>query len=79
MTKRYIVTFKDDAPKSEVDKAIADLEAAGGKVTHRYDGGVLNGFAAEIPDVHMQSLQQSSLQPGSQIEAIEPDGVATIQ
>ncbi|KAG8770877.1 hypothetical protein FRC12_004006 [Ceratobasidium sp. 428] len=85
MTKKYIVVFKDDTPKSEIDKAATDVENAGGKVTHRYDGGVLNGFAAEIPDTHFQKLE-SSLQSGgsgesytSKIDYIEPDGVATIQ
>ncbi|KAG8697552.1 hypothetical protein FRC08_006457 [Ceratobasidium sp. 394] len=77
--KRYIVVFKDDAPQSEIDKTIADLEAAGGKVTQRYDGGVLNGFAAAIPDNHFQSLQAASLTSGSKIDYIEPDGVVTIQ
>ncbi|KAG9123754.1 hypothetical protein FRC07_014060 [Ceratobasidium sp. 392] len=70
MTKKYIVVFKDDAPKSEIDKAVTDLEAAGGKVTHRYDGGVLNGFAAEIPDSHFQSLQAASLTKDSKIDYI---------
>ncbi|KAG9097268.1 hypothetical protein FS749_006656 [Ceratobasidium sp. UAMH 11750] len=77
--KRYIVVFKDDAPQSEIDKAIAEVEAAGGNVTQRYDGTVLNGFAAAIPDSHFQSLQAASLTSGSKIDYIEPDGVVTTQ
>ncbi|KAG8699429.1 hypothetical protein FRC09_006633 [Ceratobasidium sp. 395] len=79
MTRKYIVVFKDDAPKSEIDKSIAELEAAGGKVTNRYDGGVLNGYAAEIPDDHFQTLQSQSLAEDSKIDYIEPDGVVTTQ
>ncbi|CAE6342442.1 unnamed protein product [Rhizoctonia solani] len=52
----YIVVFKDNAPKADVDKAIADVEAAGGVVKHRYSSA-LNGFAASIPDSHIQELK----------------------
>ncbi|QRV79128.1 hypothetical protein RhiJN_07143 [Ceratobasidium sp. AG-Ba] len=79
MSNKYIVVFKDEVPKSEIDKAVSDLEAAGGSVTYRYDGGVLNGFAASIPKDHLMSLQASSLLPESKISYIEPDGVMTTQ
>ncbi|KAF8608616.1 protease propeptide/inhibitor [Ceratobasidium sp. AG-I] len=75
MPNKYIVVFKDGTPQSEIDKAATDVETAGGKVTHRYDT-VLTGFAAEIPDAHLTSLQSFV---GDKIDYIEPDGVATIQ
>ncbi|KAG8690743.1 hypothetical protein FRC12_009521 [Ceratobasidium sp. 428] len=72
MHKTYIVVFHEDAPQSEIDKAIANVETAGGKLIYRYDAA-LNGFAAEIPDSHVQKLEESKLKSGSNISFIQPD------
>ena len=70
--QKYIVVFKEGVNPSDHK---ADLERNGGKVTHEY-GTVLNGFAAEIPDSYITSLQ--SLQ-GDVIDYIEPDSTVTTQ
>ncbi|KAF8608617.1 hypothetical protein BDV93DRAFT_518699 [Ceratobasidium sp. AG-I] len=74
MVNKYIVVFKDGTPKPEIDKAMTDLEAQGGKVTQKLD--LINGFAAEIPDAHLTSLQSFV---GDKIDYIEPDGIVTTQ
>ncbi|KAF9367429.1 hypothetical protein CPC16_006507, partial [Podila verticillata] len=46
---KVIVAFKPETTPAQIDNAIKDIEAQGGKIIHRY-GAALNGFAAEIPD-----------------------------
>jgi hypothetical protein len=41
--------FKSATPASVIEKAIKDVEAAGGRIIHRYEATIL-GFAAELPD-----------------------------
>ncbi|KAF8454966.1 hypothetical protein BGX38DRAFT_1267584 [Terfezia claveryi] len=41
--KTYLVTFPDDTPQSEVDKAATDIEKSGGFINHRYT--LLKGFS----------------------------------
>ncbi|QRV93799.1 hypothetical protein RhiJN_21817 [Ceratobasidium sp. AG-Ba] len=80
MVKRYIVMFKEGTPNEKIAQAAADVEKSGGTVTHRYwEGGGIEGFAATMEDDHLNSLTESSLQPGSAIDSIEPDGVVTTQ
>jgi len=58
---------------AQIDKYVDDLNANGGKVTHRY-GAVLNGFAANIPKNFLNNLQGDSL-----IKYVEPNGQVSIQ
>ncbi|CAE7067353.1 unnamed protein product [Rhizoctonia solani] len=76
MLNQYIVLLKDDAATSDIDKTIADIENAGGKLTHRY--GALGGFAAMIPEPHLRVLQDSCNTADSKISCIEPDCVMGI-
>ncbi|CAE6476880.1 unnamed protein product [Rhizoctonia solani] len=76
MLNRYIVLLKGTASSSDIDKIIADVESAGGKVTHRY--GTLGGFAAVIPEPHLRMLQDSCNTADSMISCIEPDSVMRI-
>ncbi|CAE6472191.1 unnamed protein product [Rhizoctonia solani] len=76
MLNQYIVLLKDDAATSDIDKTIADIENAGGKVTHRFSA--MKGFVAMIPEPHLRVLQDSRNTAGSMINRIEPDSVVRI-
>ncbi|KAH9479834.1 Serine proteinase inhibitor IA-1 [Psilocybe cubensis] len=73
----YIVVFKDDVTKEQIDQYVKEVQQAGGELKTRFDedGGILNGFAAKIPDSYLQSLQSFT----DVISYIEPDGVVTTQ
>ncbi|KAF8577752.1 protease propeptide/inhibitor, partial [Ramaria rubella] len=71
----YIVVFKSNVSKEDIDKYADGVNENGGEVSQRYDSK-LKGFAATIPDQYLLSLQ--SLQ-GDVIDYIEPDGVVTTQ
>jgi hypothetical protein len=75
MPNKYIVVFKEGVTPEKVKEYVQEVGQNGGKVTNEYDG-ILNGFAAELPDNYLQQLQ--SLQ-GDVIDYIEPDGVVTTQ
>lgn len=34
--KHYVVSFNNDTPQSVIDKAMKDVEASGGIITHKY-------------------------------------------
>ncbi|KAJ3369568.1 hypothetical protein HDU91_007075, partial [Kappamyces sp. JEL0680] len=68
MRKSFIVTFKTGTNSTVIDKAISDLEKAGGTLGHRYDSSLL-GFSASLPDD-----QLSTLEAHPDVEAIEGDG-----
>ncbi|KAG6878477.1 hypothetical protein C0992_008102 [Termitomyces sp. T32_za158] len=53
---RYIIVFKPNVTKEQVDKYAEEVDSNGGKVTNRYDS-VLNGFAAHLPNTYFQNLQ----------------------
>ncbi|KAL9939628.1 hypothetical protein V8E36_001445 [Tilletia maclaganii] len=71
--KSYIVIFKKDAPQSEIDSQVADVEKQGGKISQRYDG-LMKGFAATIPETHALALSSAS-EGGKHphIDYVEPD------
>ncbi|KJA13670.1 hypothetical protein HYPSUDRAFT_195647 [Hypholoma sublateritium FD-334 SS-4] len=76
--QKFIVVFKDDVTSDEITKYVNEITEAGGTIKERYDtgAGILNGFAATIPESYLTSLQ--SLQ-GSVVDYIEQDGVVTTQ
>ncbi|KAG5342957.1 hypothetical protein J132_05631 [Termitomyces sp. J132] len=53
---KYIVVFKKNVTKEQIDKYADEVNNNGGKVTNVYES-VLNGFAAHLPDSYFQSLQ----------------------
>ncbi|KAI1318383.1 hypothetical protein EDD11_006721 [Mortierella claussenii] len=71
-SNKVIVVFKAETPASEIDTAVKDIEANGGHITQRYASALL-GFAAEVPDVGIQTL---SVHP--HVDYIEPDGEVSI-
>ncbi|KIM38307.1 hypothetical protein M413DRAFT_447812 [Hebeloma cylindrosporum] len=75
---RYIVVFNDNVTSDDITKYADDVKKNGGQVDVRYDetGGILNGFAAKIPDSFLENLK--SLQ-GDVIKYIEVDSVVTTQ
>lgn len=42
--------FQDNAPKSEIDQEIKNVELGGGKITQRFDSDIMKGFAAQLPE-----------------------------
>ncbi|KAL7750056.1 hypothetical protein RI367_004571 [Sorochytrium milnesiophthora] len=68
-----IVTFKEGTPKEVVDQEAQKVEAAGGKIKQRYDGTVLLGFAAQVPDAHF-----STLSAHKDVDAVEADGEVSL-
>ncbi|KAF9012307.1 protease propeptide/inhibitor [Cyathus striatus] len=76
MPNKYIVVFKDNVTQEQVKQYAKEVGEKGGKVTNEYDGTILNGFAAEISDDYLQSLQSLK---DDVISYIEPDGVVTTQ
>ncbi|KAF8159895.1 hypothetical protein B0H34DRAFT_705258 [Crassisporium funariophilum] len=77
-TNGYIVVFNDDVTKDEITKYVDDINKNGGNVKVRYDegGGILNGFAAAIPDGYLESFRSSYT---GVIKYIEPDQTVSIQ
>ncbi|VDB95954.1 unnamed protein product [Peniophora sp. CBMAI 1063] len=72
MTQKYIVVFNKTTSAEDIEKEIAAVEAAGGEVYQKYTTS-LKGFAATIPDSHLQELK--NLQgDGGKIQHIEADG-----
>ncbi|KAG0211445.1 hypothetical protein BGX28_007937 [Mortierella sp. GBA30] len=69
---KVIVVFKDGTPLSEIENAVNDVQAQGGKITHRYESALL-GFSAEIPDSSVQTL---NVHP--HVDYVEADGEVSI-
>jgi len=74
MSGKYIVVFKPNVTKEQIDEYANSVDKNGGQVTHRYDS-VLNGFAAELSETSLSQLQSLD----DVIDYIEPDGVVTTQ
>ncbi|PPQ65702.1 hypothetical protein CVT24_012120 [Panaeolus cyanescens] len=77
-TQKYIVVFKDDVTSEQIDEYVKQVDQTGGKVNSPYykEGGILNGFAADITPSFLDSFQTSAKDV---IAYIEPDGVVTTQ
>ncbi|KAI0066105.1 hypothetical protein BV25DRAFT_1912901 [Artomyces pyxidatus] len=75
MSGNYIVVFKKDVSQDTIDKHANEINQNGGEVQSRF--GVIKGFKAVIPDTYLTQLQ--SLQGGSEIDYIEPDGTVSTQ
>ncbi|KAF9482647.1 hypothetical protein BDN70DRAFT_874834 [Pholiota conissans] len=75
---KFIVVFKDDVTSDQISEYVNQLKEAGGSVKSRFDqdGGILNGFAATIPESYLTQLQSLV---GGVVDYIEPDGVVTTQ
>ncbi|KAF9086695.1 hypothetical protein BGX23_008652, partial [Mortierella sp. AD031] len=55
-----------------IEAAVKDVESKGGKVTHRYNSALL-GFAAEMPDVSVSTLNSHP-----HVDYVEADGEVSI-
>ncbi|KAG0316591.1 hypothetical protein BGZ99_006811 [Dissophora globulifera] len=67
-----MVVFKAGTPDSEIENAIRDVKSQGGTITQRYTSALL-GFAANVPDVGVQSLTAHP-----HVDYVEPDGEVSI-
>ncbi|KAI0254102.1 hypothetical protein BJV78DRAFT_1280494 [Lactifluus subvellereus] len=79
MSGRYIVVFKNTASQEVIDTQAEAVNENGGSVKNRFNSIVMRGFAAEIPDTYLLTLQSNLGQDDSQIAYIEPDQVVTTQ
>ncbi|KAE8210894.1 hypothetical protein CF327_g5292 [Tilletia walkeri] len=71
--KSFIVIFKKDAPQSEIDSQVSEIESQGGKITQKYEG-LMKGFAAQMPQniaLGLTSASEGGKHP--HIDYIEPD------
>ncbi|KAF9113076.1 hypothetical protein BGX27_002281 [Mortierella sp. AM989] len=68
---KVIVVFKSGTSKEEIKAAEDDILSSGGKITQRYTSALL-GFAAEVPDNHVQSLTANK-----KVDYVEADGEVT--
>lgn len=68
MAGKYIVLFKKGTSKAIIETEVAKVAAAGGVVGHRYEDTLL-GFAATLPDDHIDTLVKSE-----HVDVIEGDG-----
>ncbi|KAI9341234.1 hypothetical protein DFJ73DRAFT_812881 [Zopfochytrium polystomum] len=68
MSSKVIVMFKSGTADDVVEKAVADVTANGGTVTHRYTTAI-KGFAATLPDNVFTTLSTNE-----HVEVIEADG-----
>ncbi|KAK7045592.1 hypothetical protein VNI00_007424 [Paramarasmius palmivorus] len=59
----YIVLFEDFVTDEEIERIISEINASGGKVTHRYT--IIRAIAARIPDDYVEYLESL---PGVTIE-----------
>ncbi|GJJ06078.1 hypothetical protein Clacol_000267 [Clathrus columnatus] len=64
---QYIILFKAEASKEQIQSCKDQLVANGGQVTRDFDD-LMKGFAADVPDQYVSSLQNFS--PDSPIEYI---------
>lgn len=76
MSGNFIIVFKDSVTSEEISQQIREIEAAGGKLKTRWDGGLINGFSATIPLAFLETFK--SLQ-ADKISSIEEDGIVTTQ
>ncbi|OGE48377.1 hypothetical protein PENARI_c029G02446 [Penicillium arizonense] len=67
MAEKFIVVFKDNVTPDVIDRYAARVEELGGMMIHRYDGTTLNGFAADLTEQCLTSLQGDDL-----IDYVEP-------
>ncbi|KAF8426573.1 hypothetical protein EV426DRAFT_591887 [Tirmania nivea] len=56
--KTYLVTFPDDTPQSEVDKAASDFEKSGCSINHRYT--LIKGFSVVANQDMINSFKASA-------------------
>ncbi|QSS54285.1 hypothetical protein I7I53_01788 [Histoplasma capsulatum var. duboisii H88] len=57
--KAVLVTYPSKTPASIIEKAILALEAAGGKITHKFV--LIKGFAATAPATALEMLSSLSV------------------
>ncbi|KAL1932177.1 hypothetical protein VTP01DRAFT_9233 [Rhizomucor pusillus] len=73
-SSHYIVTFKKDTPDDVIEKHIAQTEASGAKVKHRYNSAI-KGYSVEVPDDAVSTLSFKH----EDVEYVEADGEVTTQ
>ncbi|ETN44240.1 uncharacterized protein HMPREF1541_10791 [Cyphellophora europaea CBS 101466] len=71
--KAVIITYPEETPKSEVDKAISVLKEAGGVITHEYK--LIKGFAAKASDAALEAVRTLG---DKHIPLIEEDSMVSI-
>jgi len=76
---KFIVIFKKTASTEEINSQADEVNASGGSVTQKFNSVALKGFAAEIPETYLRTLESSLQQPDSQIDFIEPDSEVKVQ
>jgi hypothetical protein len=54
----YLVTFPDNTPQHEVDKAASEVEGRGGVINHRYT--LIKGFSVISDEDSMNTLRTTS-------------------
>ncbi|RKO96601.1 hypothetical protein CAUPRSCDRAFT_2149, partial [Caulochytrium protostelioides] len=64
----YIITLKDSVTDAQIEAAAKQITEQGGTITERYTSA-LKGFAVEMPDNGLHSLQAHE-----HVEDIEPEG-----
>ncbi|RPA84736.1 hypothetical protein BJ508DRAFT_412488 [Ascobolus immersus RN42] len=64
--KHYVVSFNNDTPQSVIDKAIKDVEATGGIITHKYN--LIKGFAVYAPEKTMSTVSTLDSKYGPTVE-----------
>lgn len=74
IASHYIVTFKKDTPDDVIEKHIAQTEASGAKVKHRYNSAI-KGYSVEVPDDAVSTLSFKH----EDVEYVEADGEVTTQ
>ncbi|KAI9222206.1 hypothetical protein BC828DRAFT_379035 [Blastocladiella britannica] len=70
----FIVVFKKGTAQDVVDVAAAQLEANGGEIENRYDGTVLLGFSAVVPETYM-----STFETHPHIDYVEADKLVSLK
>ncbi|KAJ5539998.1 hypothetical protein N7513_008330 [Penicillium frequentans] len=71
----FVVTFKPDAPDSEVQKVKDEITSGGGQIDHEYS--LIKGFSFTRPEV--ATLDVKSLSSSPHVDNIEADKVVTTQ
>ncbi|KAF5385745.1 hypothetical protein D9615_002513 [Tricholomella constricta] len=66
---RSIIVFKDAATADEVKDVMEQVKQQGGRITNVYDA-IMKGFAADVPNEYLHTLQSLSRIRGSAIDYI---------
>lgn len=70
---QVLITFPQEAPQSDVDRAMDILREAGGVIVHEYK--LIKGFAASASDAAIESIKTMG---GTYVPIIEEDSIVSI-